>query len=224
MSYKPEFSVVWNNTGFLIQGILLTFQLAIMSISGGLVLGTLGAMGRTSGNRIFNGIAVAYVEFLRNTPFLIQLFFFFFGLPSLGIKLTSWQAAVLALAINFGAYSTEIIRAGIESIRKGQIEAGLALGFKKIQIFRHIILIPALGNVYPSLVSQIVIAILFTSVVSQISAEELTFVGNYLQSRTFRSFEIYLTITLIYVGIIWTIKAVAFAIQKKFFAFMQYTR
>lgn len=224
MNYTLQFSVIWSNIGFFIQGIFLTLQLAFISIAIGLVLGVFGALGRTSGNRVLNAIAVAYVEFIRNTPFLIQLFFFFFGLPSIGIKLNSWQAAVLALAINFGAYSTEIIRAGIEGIRKGQIEAAMALGLNKFKIFQRVVLIPALGNIYPALVSQIVIAILFTSVVSQISAEELTFVGTYLESRTFRSLEIYLTISLLYLGIVWTVKAIAFVIQKKYFRFMQYIR
>ena len=224
MAYTPQFSVVWNNTGFFLQGVLLTLQIVIVAIAFGLILGILGALGRTSSYRAFRAIASAYVEFFRNTPFLIQLFFFFFGLPSIGVQLSSWQAAVLALAINFGAYSTEIIRAGIEGISKGQIEAGMSLGFKKMQIFRHVVLMPALGAVYPALVSQIVIAVLFSSVVSQISAEELTFVGNYLQSRTFRSFEIYLTISLIYVAIVWAIKAIAYLIQKKLFAFTQYNR
>ncbi|MGB3493167.1 MAG: amino acid ABC transporter permease [Elainellaceae cyanobacterium] len=224
MEYTPQFSVVWGNIDLFIQGVLLTLQITLSAIAFGLILGILGALGRTSGNAIANGIAVAYVEFFRNTPFLIQLFFFFFGLPSIGVSMSSWQAAVLALAVNFGAYSTEIVRAGIEGISKGQVEAGMALGFKQLQIFRHIVIIPALGNIYPALVSQIVIAVLFSSVVSQISAEELTFVGNYLQSRTFRSFEIYLAISLIYVGIVWFIKAIAILIQKRFFAFTQYIR
>lgn len=224
MDYTPQFSVVWGNLGLFIQGVLLTLQITMSAIAFGLLLGIVGALGRTSGNAIANGIAVAYVEFFRNTPFLIQLFFFFFGLPSIGVNMSPWQAAVLALAVNFGAYSTEIIRAGIEGISKGQVEAGMALGFKKLQIFRHIILMPALGNIYPALVSQVVIAVLFSSVVSQISAEELTFVGNYLQSRTFRSFEIYLAISLIYVGIVWFIKAIALLIQKRFFTFTQYIR
>lgn len=224
MNYTLQFSVIWNNIGFFIQGVLLTLQLALTSIAIGLVLGIIGALGRTSGNRFLNAIAVVYVEFIRNTPFLIQLFFFFFGLPSIGVKLSSWQAAVLALAINFGAYSTEIIRAGIEGIRQGQIEAGMALGMNKFKIFQRIVLVPALGNIYPALVSQTVIAILFTSVVSQISAEELTFVGTYLESRTFRSFEIYLTISLLYLGIVWIVKAIAFLIQRKYFRFMQYIR
>ncbi|MEL6605667.1 MAG: amino acid ABC transporter permease [Cyanobacteria bacterium J06614_10] len=224
MEYTPQFSVVWNNLAFFFQGVLLTLRIVFVAIAFGFILGISGALGRISTNPILKAIASLYVEFFRNTPFLIQLFFFFFGLPSVGIRLSSWQAAVLALAINFGAYATEIIRAGIEGISKGQIEAGMSLGFKKLQIFRHVILMPALGAVYPALVSQIVIAVLFSSVVSQISAEELTFVGNYLQSRTFRSFEIYLTVSLIYVAIVWFIKAIAILIQRKFFAFTQYNR
>ena len=216
MEYTPQFSVVWNNAGFFFQGVLLTLQIVITAIAFGLMLGVLGAVGRTSNNRLFRVVAGAYVEVFRNTPFLIQLFFFFFGLPSIGLTMSSGQAAILALAINFGAYSTEIIRAGVEGISKGQIEAGMSLGFKKLQIFRLV------GAVYPALVSQGVIAVLFSSVVSQISAEELTFVGNYLQSRTFRSFEIYLTISLIYVAIVLFIKAIAYLIQRKFFAFTQY--
>lgn len=224
MEYTPQFSVVWNNAGLFLQGVLLTLQIVSVAIALGLLLGITGALGRTSDSRILRYIAAAYVEFFRNTPFLIQLFFFFFGLPSVGIKLTAWQAAVLALAINFGAYATEIIRAGIEGIGRGQIEAGMSLGFKKLQVFRHIVLIPALANIYPALVSQIVIAVLFSSVVSQISAEELTFVGNYLQSRTFRSFEIYLAISLLYVAVVWGIKAIAYFVGRKFFAFTQYSR
>ncbi|NBD15850.1 MAG: ABC transporter permease subunit [Cyanobacteria bacterium] len=224
MEYTFQFSVVWNNLGLFVQGVLLTLQIVSVAIALGLILGMIGALGRTSDNRILNSIALAYVEFFRNTPFLIQLFFFYFALPNLGVKMSPWQAAVLALAINFGAYATEIIRSGIEGISAGQVEAGKALGLKPLQIFRHIILIPALANIYPALMSQVVIAVLFSCVVSQISAEELTFVGNYLQSRTFRSFEIYLTISLIYVALVWSIKLIAFLIQRKFFAFTQYTR
>ena len=224
MEYTPQFSVVWNNLGFFLQGAFLTLQIVSAAIAIGLIFGISGALARTSGNRFLKAIATLYVEFFRNTPFLIQLFFFFFGLPSIGVVMTAGQAAILALAINFGAYSTEIIRAGIEGVSKGQIEAGKSLGLKKLQIFRHIILLPALGAVYPALVSQIVIAVLFSSVVSQISAEELTFVGNYLQSRTFRSFEIYLTISLIYVAMVLLIKAIAYLIQRKFLTFTQYSR
>jgi polar amino acid transport system permease protein len=128
------------------------------------------------------------------------------------------------LAVNFGAYSTEIVRAGVESIHKGQVEAGLAIGFKKLDVFRYIVLPPALANVYPALIGQVILAVLFTSVVSQIATEDLTFAGDYLNSRTFRSFEIYFTIALIYLAIVWLIKALSFLIEKRFFEFAKYRR
>ena len=224
MGYTFDFSVVWNNISLLIAGALLTIRISLISIAGGLIIGMLGALFRTSGNRWLDGIATAYVEAIRNTPFLIQLFFIFFGLPNLGILVNAEQAAILALAVNFGAYSTEIVRAGVESIHRGQVEAGLALGFKQLQVFRHIVIVPALANIYTALVGQIILAVLFTSVVSQIAAEDLTFAGDYLNSRTFRSFEIYFTISLIYLGIVWLIKALAFVVEKKFFEFAKYRR
>ncbi len=224
MGYSFDFSIIWDNIGLFINGAFVTIRLSLIAIAFGLVIGIVGALCRTAGNRLLNWLAVAYVEAIRNTPFLIQLFFIFFGLPNLGLKLTAEQAATLALAVNFGAYSTEIVRAGVESIHKGQVEAGLALGFKPISVFRHIVLTPALANIYPALVGQIILAVLFTSVVSQIAAEDLTFAGDYLNARTFRSFEIYFTISLIYLAIVWLIKGLAYAVEKRYFEFAKYRR
>lgn len=159
MGYTFQFSVVWDNIGLLITGALLTIQISLISITLGLIIGIIGALFRTSGNRFLDWIALAYVELIRNTPYLIQLFFIFFGLPNLGIKLTAEQAAIVSLAVNFGAYSTEIVRSGVESIPKGQIEAGLAIGFKNLAVFRYIVLPPALANIYPSLVGQVILAV-----------------------------------------------------------------
>ena len=139
-----------------------------------------------------------YVELIRNTPFLIQLFFIFFGLPSLGVHISEWQAAVLAMVINLGAYSTEIIRAGIQAVPKGQLEAAAALAMTRAETFRHVILRPALAKVWPALSSQVVIVMLGSAVCSQISTEELTFAANFIQSRNFRAFETYLLTTLLY--------------------------
>lgn len=224
MGYTYDFSVIGDNIGLFIAGAFLTFRISVIAITFGLLLGIIGALLRTSGNRILNGIALAYVEIIRNTPFLIQLFFIFFGLPKLGIKLNAEQAAIFSLSVNFGAYATEIVRAGVESIQKGQIEAGMALGFKPLPIFRHIIIVPALATVYPALVGQIILAVLFTSVVSQIATEDLTFAGDYLNSRTFRSFEIYFTISLIYLAIVWIIKGLAYLVERRFFEFAKYNR
>lgn len=224
MQYTFEFSVVWDNIGVLLAGAWLTIKISLLAIAFGLIIGIVGALCRTAGNRFLDWMALAYVEVIRNTPYLIQLFFIFFGLPNLGIRLTAEQAAILSLAVNFGAYSTEIVRAGVESIHKGQVEAGLAIGFKQLQVFRYIVLPPALANIYPALIGQVILAVLFTSVVSQIAAEDLTFAGDYLNSRTFRSFEIYFAIAIIYLCIVWLIKILSFAIERQFFAFAKYRR
>lgn len=224
MNYSFDFSIIWENIGVLLAGAWLTVKISVLAIAFGVIIGIVGALCRTSENKFLDWLALAYVEVIRNTPYLIQLFFIFFGLPNLGLKLTAEQAAILSLAVNFGAYSTEIIRAGVQSIHKGQVEAGLAIGFKKLAVFRYIVLPPALANVYPALTGQVILAVLFTSVVSQIATEDLTFAGDYLNSRTFRSFEIYFTIALIYLGIVWLIKAFSFAIERRFFEFAKYRR
>ncbi|MGF1482700.1 MAG: amino acid ABC transporter permease [Cyanophyceae cyanobacterium] len=222
MNYTFDFSVIWENLDVLAAGAWLTLKMSLLAIAFGLILGIIGSLLRTSANRLLNWIALAYVEVIRNTPYLIQLFFIFFGLPNLGIRLTAEQAAILSLAINFGAYSTEIVRSGVESIAQGQIEAGLAIGFKRLAVFRYVVIPPALANIYPALIGQVVLAVLFTSVVSQIAAEDLTYAGNYLNSRTFRSFEIYFTIALLYLGIVWLIKVLAFLIEERVFEFKKY--
>ena len=222
MGYSFDFSVIWDNFGVLLAGAWLTLRLSLLAVAFGLIIGIVGSLFRTAGNRFLNGIALAYVEIIRNTPYLIQLFFIFFGLPALGLTLSAEQAAIVSLAINFGAYSTEIVRAGVESIPKGQIEAGLAIGFKKLDVFRYIVIPPALANIYSSLVGQVILAVLFTSVVSQIAAEDLTYAGNYLDARTFRSFEIYFTLAVLYLAIVWIVKALAYLIEVRFFEFAKY--
>ncbi|MEC4807296.1 MAG: amino acid ABC transporter permease [Jaaginema sp. PMC 1079.18] len=224
MNYSFDFSVITSNFGVLLAGAWLTLKMSALAIAFGLIIGIIGSIFRTSGNRFLNGLALTYVEILRNTPYLIQLFFIFFGLSSLGLTLSAEQAAILSLSINFGAYSTEIVRAGVESIDKGQIEAGLAIGFKKLDVFRYIVIPPTLANVYPALIGQVILAVLFTSVVSQIAAEDLTYAGNFLNSRTFRSFEIYFTIALMYLAIVWIVKGVGYLIEMRFFQFAKFRR
>ncbi|KOF53588.1 polar amino acid ABC transporter permease, partial [Achromobacter sp. DMS1] len=156
---------------------------------------------RTQGPRWLRPTVAAYVELFRNTPFLIQLFFIFFGLPALGVQLGEMQAACLAMALNLGAYSAEIIRAGIEATPRGQYEAGASLALSPGQVFRHIVLKPALMRIWPALSSQIVIVMLGSAVCSQIAAEDLTFAANFIQSRSFRAFEVYFAATGIYLAL-----------------------
>lgn len=198
MAYVFDFSSVLEYREVLIDGTLKTLTLTAIGTVFGLALGIFGAVSRAWKLAPFDRIFTVYVEVIRNTPFLVQLFFIFFGLPSLGVQINEWQAAILAVVVNLGAYTTEIIRAGIEATPKGQIEAAQSLAMKRAQIFRHVVLPPALLKVWPAICSQVVIVMLGTSVCSQIAAEELTFAANFIQSRNFRAFETYFVVTAMY--------------------------
>jgi polar amino acid transport system permease protein len=201
MSYQFHFEDVLAYTDVLLRGTWLTIQLSAVATVLGLIVGVAGALGRNSRAAPLRWLAGFYVEAIRNTPFIVQLFFLYFGLPQIGVRLSAEQAALLAMVVNLGAYATEIVRAGIEAISKGQIEAGLSLALTRLQVFRYIVLLPALEKIYPALTSQFIIVMLGSSVISQISAEELTFAANFITSRNFRSFEVYFVVTLIYLAL-----------------------
>lgn len=201
MAYHFDFSGIADYTPDILKGVALTIELIVVGAAAGVSLGIACAWVRTEGPRWLRPVVSLYVELIRNTPFLIQLFFIFFGLPSLGVHLSETVAANLAMIINLGAYSSEIIRAGIQSTPRGQYEAGVSLAMSRLQVFRHVILIPALQKIWPSLSSQIVIVMLGSSVVSAIAAEDLTYAAGLIQSRTFRAFETYLVSTLIYLAL-----------------------
>ncbi|RMO08263.1 Amino acid ABC transporter permease [Pseudomonas cichorii] len=198
MAYQFDFTPVLQSADLLLRGALFTLELTAIGTLLGVGLGIVGAVVRAWKIQPFATIFGIYVELIRNTPFLVQLFFIFFGLPSLGLQISEWQAAILAMVINLGAYSTEIIRAGIQAIPKGQLEAAAALAMNRYEAFRHVVLAPALSKVWPALSSQIIIVMLGSSVCSQIATEELSFFANLLQSRNFRAFETYIVTTLVY--------------------------
>ncbi|HUG57401.1 MAG TPA: amino acid ABC transporter permease [Candidimonas sp.] len=198
MNYSFQFGPVFEAWPLLLHGTWMTIQLSFLAILFGSVLAIACAWGKTSGPAPVRWLINAYIEVIRNTPFLVQLFFFFFALPAAGVRWSPYTAALVAMVFNLGAYATEIVRAGIESIPKGQIEAGLALNLSRLEIFRFVILKPALRAIYPALTSQFILLMLASSVVSVISADDLTSVAANLQSETFRSFEIYIVITGIY--------------------------
>lgn len=198
MAYQFDFAAVLQHSDLLLQGAAFTLALTAIGTLLGVGLGIVGAILRAWRIRPFDRVFGVYVELIRNTPFIVQLFFIFFGLPSLGVRLSEWEAAVLAMVINLGAYSTEIIRAGIQAIPHGQLEAASALAMSRFETFRHVVLRPALGKVWPALSSQIIIVMLGSAVCSQISTEELSFAANFIQSRNFRAFETYLLTTAMY--------------------------
>jgi polar amino acid transport system permease protein len=218
VSYVFQFGAVWQEFDKLLQGAWLTVRLSAITMVLGLVVGILGAVGKGSRWPLVRGLVQGYVEAIRNTPFLVQLLLVYLGLPSAGLRLTPEQAALLAMVVNLGAYATEIVRAGIEAVPHGQIEAGRALGLGPVQIFRFVVLIPALRVVFPALASQFILVMLASSVVSVISAEELTAVADTIVARNFRSFEFYLVITGMYLALTLAFQAVFVLIERHYFA------
>jgi len=151
----------------------------------------------------------------------VQLFFLFFGLPALGIPISATVAALVAMVLNLGAYTAEILRAGIDSTARGQHEAARALGLSRLQSYRHVVLVPAFSRVYPSLISQCIIVMLGSAVVSQISVFDLTYAANFIQSRNFRGFEVYLVVTLIYLLLAVGMRRSFELVGRRLFAFRQ---
>lgn len=214
MAYEFDFSFVRQYTPMFIDGAVQTAQLSLAATVLGFALGTVCAIGSTSNSRLARGSVAAYVEVIRNTPMLVQLFLVYFGLATLGLKLSATASAVAGLVINIGAYSTEIIRAGIESVRKGELEAGECLGLSRWQMLRHVVLPPAIERVYPALTSQYVLLMLGTSTASQISAEELTGIGSRIQSDTFRSFEVFLVVAALYLLLSFAMRGLFWALGR----------
>src|ERR1700704_596219 len=155
-------------------GCLGTLGLALSGMMLAIMIGIGGVVLRDGRVKPLRWLVMVFVEIVRNTPFLVQIYFIFFALPLAGVRLNPTVTAIIALGINGGAYAIEIIRGGVQSITKGQVEAGLPLGLHKAQVFRLIVLRPALRAIYPSLTSQFVLLTLTTSVAAAVSAYELT--------------------------------------------------
>ena len=184
-----DFAAVLADWPLLLRGAAFTLGLTAVATVLGVALGIACARARTHGPAWLRAVAGAYVELIRNTPFIVQLFFIFFGLPSLGLRLSSETASVIAMTLNLGAYAAEIVRAGIENTPRGQLEAARSLAMTERQVFLRVVLPPALGRVWPAMVSQIVIVMLGSAVCGQIAAQELSYYTNLIMSRNFRSFE-----------------------------------
>lgn len=198
MHYAFDFSFLRTHWEPLLEGAITTVRMSGTTIFLGFVTGTALAVVRTQGPVWSRRAVTLYVDLVRNTPLVIQAFWLFFGLAALRIQVPAMTAALIALVINVSAYTAEIMRAGIESIPKGQVEAAQCLSLSRWQVLRRVILPQAVERMYPALISQFVLMMLATSIMSQISVEELTAAGYSIQSETFRGFEIYLVIAGVY--------------------------
>jgi len=214
-----NFSDLLPYTDQFLTGLWTTIELTLFSTMLGLLLGAAFAAARQYGSKTVSVCVAIYVELIRNTPFIVQLFFIFFGLPSIGLKLTPWHAGAIAMIINLAAYSTEIIRAGLVAIPKGQWEAGKVLGLSFKQTLMRVVFLPALEKIYPALTSQCIIVMLGSAVLSQISVPDLTYAANLVQSRNFRSFESYLVTAGLYLFLAITMRYAFNIIGKRLFSY-----
>lgn len=208
MNYSFDFSFIGKFWPSLLDGLWVSAEISIISLVGGFVLGVVLAVARNQGSSLARRLAGGFVDLTRNTPLIVQTFWLFFGLSALGFLVPAIYAAVVALAINTSGYTCEIVRAGIDSVHYGQKEAASCLGLSRGQVMRHVVLPQAVERMFPSLISQFVLVMLASSIMSQISVEELTAVGLEIQSRTFRGFEAYLVIAAIYLVMSWLLRLI----------------
>ena len=201
----------------LLDGALTTLHISALTLLLSAVLGTAGALCRLSPRAWLRGPATGYVEFIRNTPLLVQLFFIYFGFSQINLDVPNYLAGLAGLVVNNSAYLTEIIRAGIQAVQKGQREAGLSLGLSYPQLMRHVVFPQAIRVIYPALSNQFIGIILWSSLVSTIAVEDLALRGKQLASSTFRSFETYLVLTALYVVMTLAVSAGLKLLGRRFF-------
>jgi len=219
MNYVFHFQSIWNSKELFLKGTLVTLQLAVLAMLIGTVLGILGAVARNSRVGAARTLSSAAVEALRNTPLLVQLYIWYFGLGALGIDVPPYWSVVIALGVNNGGYLTEIIRAGIEAIKTQQIRAGISLGMSGFQVFRYIIIMPAIAIVFPAVSNQFVISVLMSALAMIIGVKDLTYQAVYLQAHTFRSIETYIVVIIVYILLSKAIVLFAEYLDRKLFRY-----
>ncbi len=210
-----NFRIIWEYMPFFLEGLRNTFLISVVSLILALIAGIIACAFRLSGSRLLRGLASVYIESIRSTPLLVQIYFFYFGLPTLGIRIPELQTGILALMLNSGAYIAEIVRAGITSVPQGQIEAGVSSGLSYFQRMRFIILPQALGVTVPPLLGQAIVLVKDSALLSLISVMELTRCGQVLTSERFMPSEAFFTVAFFYLCIYFCLKAVADWSQKK---------
>ena len=210
-----NFRVIFEYLPLFLTGLKSTFLISIVSIMLALVVGIIACACRISGIKSIKYPAIAYIEIIRSTPLLVQIYFLYFGLPTLGIRIPELQTGILALTLNSGAYIAEIIRAGINSVDDGQIEAGISSGLNYLQRMRFIILPQALGVTVPPLLGQSIVLVKDSALLSLISVMELTRCGQTMTSERFMPSEAFFTVAFFYMCIYFCLKALADWSQKK---------
>jgi polar amino acid transport system permease protein len=200
-------------------GGVTTLWLSLVAMTLGLLIGSVASLAAGARRRALRALPQIYVEAIRNTPLLVQIYVIYFGLPAVGIRLAPTAAAVLSLGLYAGAYATEILRAGLEAIPRGQIEAARALGLSSWRTLRHVLAAQVVAAMYPALISQFVLLMLASSLVSAISVADLTATANDIQGLTFRPFEAFLLVAGCYLGLTLLLRAGLGALEHRLYRF-----
>lgn len=212
-----DFSLIWNSLPLLLAGAGVTIEITAIAVGLGFIFGLITSVCRLSGVKTLQVIAACYVNIIRGTPMLVQIFLIYFALPMvIGERINPFVAAVAACSINSGAYVSEIFRAGIQSVDKGQMEAGRSLGLSWMQTMRYVIMPQAFKHVIPPLGNEFISMTKETSLVSVIGFEELTRRGQLIIAKTYGSFEIWLTVAAIYLVMTLTIARLVSYLERRF--------
>lgn len=213
--YTLQFQSIWANYSFFTEGLMYTVGLTVVSMSIAVIVGIATAVARNSRNVLLRKVASVYVESVRNTPMLIQLWLVYFGLTELGLDLNALTSGLLVLSVNTGAYTAEIIRAGFESVDKDTTDAASALGLTPWLTFRSIILPLGFRAVLPSLSNMTIQCLLASALLSVLGVNELTNQALRLASKTLRSLEVFAVIGALYIGLTFAIAALFNVLEKR---------
>jgi polar amino acid transport system permease protein len=212
-----DFALVVQSIPFLLRGAVYTVQVSVLAIVFGLVLGWLLGLAAVSGVPALSAVSWAYVQFIRGTPLLIQIFLIYFGLPVVGINLPAFWSGVIALGLNSGGFQAEIVRAGIESIDRGQTEAARSIGMSRFKTLVFILVPQTIRRVLPPLTNELITLTKSSSLLSAIAALELTHAGQLIIARTFAPFEIYAAVAVIYLALVAVLSRGSAFLEKRVF-------
>ena len=212
-----DFALIVQSIPFLLRGAVYTVQVSVLAIVFGLVLGWLLGLAAVSGVPALSAVSWAYVQFIRGTPLLIQIFLIYFGLPAVGINLPAFWSGVIALGLNSGGFQAEIVRAGIESIDRGQTEAARSIGMSRFKTLVFILVPQTIRRVLPPLTNELITLTKSSSLLSAIAALELTHAGQLIIARTFAPFEIYAAVAVMYLALVAVLSRGSAFLEKRVF-------
>jgi glutamine transport system permease protein len=215
-NFQFKYSVIWESIPVLMTGVKLTIQITFFGLLFGFLLGSLFGLGKTSKNIFFNKLSGFYIESIRGTPLMVQVMFLYFGLPlALGMRVPPLVAGVTAIAVNAGAYIAEIVRGAIQSMDRGQTEAGRSIGLTHFQTMIYVIWPQAFRRMIPPLGNQFIISLKDTSLLVVIGVGELTRQGQEIIAVNFRAFEVWFTVAIIYLAMTMFIAKLLNMVEKK---------